>query len=114
VAGAVLWWYSNGKPSVQQIVEAVTRPVFGSKAAVKETEHNRVEVEALTEQSETHVDMLRAGMSLRQVRDLLGEPNAIETAKYEKGKPEVVRWTYLAAHRVLVFEDGRVVSIAVR
>ncbi len=99
------------------MLDTITRPLLGSKAAVKESERNRVEgqaVTALSEQSETQIEMLREGMSFRQVRELLGEPNDVETSKYQKGKPEVVRWTYRAVRRVLVFEDGRVVSIAIR
>lgn len=99
------------------MVDAVTQPLFGSKAAVHESERNRVEGQAATtliEQTESQIETLREGLTFRQVRELLGEPNTIETVSRERGKPEVVRWTYKAVHRVLVFEDGRVVSIAVR
>jgi hypothetical protein len=115
VAGAVVWWISLGKPSFSQMVDGITGPLFGSKAAVKESERNRVEgqaVSAITEQSDAQIGMLKEGMSFREVRELLGEPSALKTMPREKGKKEAVRWTY--AHRVLVFEEGRVVSIAIR
>lgn len=117
VAGAVVWWYSHGQPSVQQMVDDLTRPLFGSRAAVQESERNRVEgqaIAAVTDQSETSIETLHVGMSFREVRALLGDPNDTETPPHEKGKPEVARWTYRSAHRLLVFEDGRVVSIAIR
>ncbi len=117
VAGAVVWWFSHGRPSARQMVDDLTRPLFGSRAAVQESERNRVEgqaIAAVTDQSESSIETLRVGMSFREVRALLGDPNDIETPKSEKGKPEVVRWTYRSAHRLLVFEDGRVVSIAIR
>lgn len=115
VAGAVLWWISLGKPSFSHMVDGLTGPLFGSKAAVKESERNRVEgqaVSAIAEQSDAQIGMLKEGMSLREVRELLGEPSAVKPMPREKGKKEIVRWTY--AHRVLVFEEGRLVSIAIR
>lgn len=117
VAGAVTWWFTHGQPSFRQMVDEVTRPLFGSPAAVQESERNRVEgqaVAAVVDQSETPIETLRIGMTFREVRAALGEPNDIETPPFEKGKPESVRWTYRSAHRFLVFEDGRLVSIAIR
>jgi hypothetical protein len=118
VAGAVVWWFAHGKPSVQQMVDDLTRPLLGSRAAVEESERNRIEgqaVTAVTDQStETQIEALRIGMTSREVREVLGEPNDIETPSREKGKPETEHWTYTAAHRFLVFEDGRLVSIAIR
>ena len=110
-----MWWLSAGKPSLSQMVDGITGPLFGSKAAVKESERNRVEgqaVSAITEQSDAQIDMLKEGMSFREVRELLGEPSEVRAMPRERGKKEVVRWTY--AHRVLVFEEGRVVSVAIR
>lgn len=118
VVGAVAWWFTHGKPSAQQMVDDLTQPLFGSPAAVQESERNRVEgqaVVAITDQSsETPIVALRVGMTFREVRAVLGEPNDIETPPFEKGKPESVRWKYRSAHRFLVFEDGRLVSIAIR
>jgi SmpA/OmlA family protein len=117
LAGAVAWWYTHGRPSFQQMVDGVTNPLMGSKAAVKESEHNRVEGEAIavvSEQTEAAVDTLKEGMSMRQVREVLGEPNVNEVVSHEKGKAEVVRWTYKGARRVLLFADGRLTSITVR
>lgn len=112
-----MWWISLGKPSFSQMVDGITGPLFGSKAAVKESERNRVGGEAasaITEQSDAQIAMLKEGMSFREVRELLGEPSARKTMPREKGTKEAVRWTYTAARRVLVFEEGRLVSIAVR
>lgn len=118
VAGSVAWWFTHGQPSFRQAVDEITRPLFGSRAAVQESERNRVEdqaVVAVTDQSsETPIEALRIGMTFDEVRGALGEPNEIETPPMEKGKPESVRWTYRAAHRFLVFEDSRLASIAIR
>jgi hypothetical protein len=116
-AGAFGWWFTHGKPSVQKMVDDLTRPLFGSKAAVQEAERNRISAQAVVavtdQSSETPIGTLRLGMKFREVRELLGEPNLVETPPLEKGKPETVRWTYKSAHRLLVFEDGRLVSIAI-
>jgi hypothetical protein len=50
-------------------------------------------------------------MKTAEVKELLGPPERVETFQ-EKGR-ERLRWTYQRARRVIVFEDGRVVSIAV-
>jgi hypothetical protein len=115
--GAVVVWVSLGKPSFSQMVDRATAPIFRSKAAVKESELNRVgdqAVTVVTDQNEAPVGTLREGMSFREVRELLGQPTATEDLPREKGKIDRVRWTYAAAHRVLLFEDGRLVSIIVR
>ena len=117
VAGAVWWWFSHGKPSVGQMVDDLTGPLFRSRAAVHESERNRVEGDAVavvTYQTETPIATLRVGMTLREVREVLGEPSQIETLPHEKKAPERVRWTYRSIHRVLDFEDGRITSIAIR
>jgi hypothetical protein len=117
LAGAVAWWYTHGRPSFQEMVDGVTNPLFGSKAAIKESERNRVEGEAVavvSDQTDAAIETLKEGMTMRQVRELLGEPNVNEVVSREKGKPEVVRWTYKAVRRVLLFEDGRLTSIAIR
>lgn len=117
LAGAVAWWYTHGRPSFQQMVDGITNPLLGSKAAVKESEHNRVEGEAIavvSEQVEAEIDTLKEGMTMRQVREVLGEPNVNEVVSREKGQPEIVRWTYRGARRILLFADGRLKSIAIR
>ncbi len=40
------YWIYRTRPTVSGIVDDLTRPIFGSKAAVKESEHKRVEAEA--------------------------------------------------------------------
>ena len=116
-AGTFWWWFTHGKPSAGQLLDALTRPLFGSKAAVQESERNRVSGEAVgviaADQPETPIETLRIGMRFREVRELLGEPNSVETPPFEKGKPETVRWTYKTAHRLLIFEDGRLVSLSI-
>jgi outer membrane protein assembly factor BamE (lipoprotein component of BamABCDE complex) len=98
------------------MIDDATRPIFRSKAAVKESEANRVSNQAIgvvSDQTEAAVGTLREGMTFRDVRDLLGEPNSKEDLP-RSGKKDVARWTYVAARRTLLFEDGRLVSIAVR
>lgn len=115
--GAVVWWVSLGKPSFSQMVDRVTAPIFGSKAAIKESELNRVGDQAVTvvtdQQGEKEVGTLHEGMSFREIRELLGQPTAAEDLPRERNKKDRVRWTYAEAHRVLLFEDGRVVSITI-
>jgi hypothetical protein len=52
-------------------------------------------------------------MTRAEVRDLLGNPEKIEEEKRQPGDkgPERTRWTYSRINRVLVIEEGRVVSI---
>jgi len=118
LAGGVMWWLSHGKPSFSQMVDDATRPIFGSKAAVKESEANRVSNEAVavvSEQSDALVGTLREGMTFSEVRDLLGEPNSKENLPRAPGsRKDPARWTYVTLRRTLLFEDGKLVSIAVR
>jgi len=99
------------------MVDDLTRPLFGSRAAVHESERNRVEGDAIsvvTEQSETPIATLRVGMTMREVRELLGEPSQKETLPFEKKGPEKARWTYRSIHRILDFEDGRVTAVTIQ
>ena len=113
LAGVGYWIYKT-KPTVSGIIDSITSPVMGSRAAVKSSEHNRVEGDAsstLSEQSDARVDSLREGMSRDDVRELLGEPDSITTEK-KKGVQEI-RWTYRHSRRLIVFQGNRVVSISV-
>ena len=114
VAGVAYWIYKD-RPTVSGLVDTITDPLFGSNAAVKSSERNRVVGDAsaaISEQSELPVGSLREGMTNREVVDLLGEPESREEVVVE-GRKEM-RWTYARAHRVLTLQDNRVVAITVR
>lgn len=114
LAGAV-YWYVQKRPTVASFVEGLTRPIAGSKAAVKESERNRIietAAPAVQEDVEVPVGAVHERMTYQEVRRLLGEPERIEEY-VEKGRPRT-RWHYIRAKRLLVFEEGRVLSIAVR
>jgi hypothetical protein len=113
VAGVGYWIYED-RPTVSGIIDTLTNPLMGSHAAVKSSERNRVQGEAastVAEQSDSRVESLREGMTRDDVKELLGEPDAIQTEK----KEGVVRvlWTYRTARRLIVFQGTRVVSISV-
>jgi hypothetical protein len=113
VLGIGYWIYTE-KPTFSGIVDSITSPLFGSKAAVKSSEHNRVEGEASTvvaEQSDSPVTALHEGMSRDDIKELLGKPDTID--KYKKDGVEQQRWTYRDARRVIVFQNNKVVSISV-
>lgn len=115
VLAAIGWWLYDTRPTVTGLVDSLTRPLMGSRAAVKEAEHKRVVQEAsqvITLDREKPVDSLRAGMSEWEVRDLVGEPDEVE--KLDDETTYRVRWVYKDLRRNVVFERRRVVSIAVR
>lgn len=114
VAGLIYWAYKE-RLTVSDFVDRVTSPLMASKAAVKESEYNRVvneAVPALPEGEDVRLATLRNGMKMDDVRDALGRPDRIEPIE-EDGRSRV-RWTYLRAGRILVFDRGRLVSIAIR
>jgi hypothetical protein len=110
------WWIYEKRPTVSGIVDSLTRPLLGSRAAVKESEHKRVVGEAsqvITIDQEKPVGTIHEGMSESEVRQLLGDPGEIETVLEDRGPR--VRWVYRNVNRVVVFDERRrVVSIAVR
>lgn len=113
--GAAAYWIYRTRPSVTSLVDDLTRPLFESKAAVKESEYKRVVAEAvpaISRSEEVALGTLHEGMKDGEVRDLLGPPDRVEPIK-DDGR-EQIRWTYERLGRILVFEDRRVVSIAVR
>jgi hypothetical protein len=116
VLAAIGWWIHEKKPTVQGVVDDLTRPLLGSRAAVRESEQKRVVSEAsqvLTIGEEKKpVGSIREGMSESEVRRLLGDPDEIQTIVDDSDVR--LRWTYRSVHRVIVFERHRVVSIAVR
>jgi hypothetical protein len=114
VAGIGYWIYTT-RPTVSGLIDSITSPLFGSRAAVDTSERNRVRDDASTvvaEQSEAKVDTLKQGMSRDEVKELLGRPDAVDNIKRDDGV-EQLRWTYRDARRVIVFEKNRVVSISV-
>ena len=114
VAGLAYWIYEK-RPTVSGIVDTLTRPLLGSRAAVKESERKRVISEATTAislQTREHVGMLREDMSMSEVRELLGRPDESETVRKEN--KILVRWTYRTARRTVLFDEGRAVSISIR
>jgi hypothetical protein len=110
------WLIYEKRPTVSGIVDDLTRPLLGSRAAVKESEHKRVVGEAsqvITLDQEKPVGAIHEGMSESEVRHLLGDPGEIETVLEDRGPR--VRWVYRDLNRVVVFDERRrVVSIAVR
>ena len=114
VAG-VGWWIYKDRPTVSGIIDSLTNPLMGSRAAVKESERNRVVRDAstvATEQSDAAVGTLREGMTTYEVRELLGDPDKLEE---EKGRgASRVHWTYSRIHRELLFQDGRLTSIKLK
>jgi hypothetical protein len=113
VAGVAYWIYRD-RPTVSGLVDSITNPLLGSRAAVKSSERNRVVGDASTaisEQSELPVGSLREGMTGRDVVELLGNPESRETEVVDG--VQRVRWNYTRAHRVLTFQEDRLVSIVV-
>jgi hypothetical protein len=113
--GAAAYWIYRTRPSVTTLVDDLTRPLFESKAAVKESEYKRVVAEAgpaISQSEEIALGTLHENMKDSEVRDILGPPEQIEQIK-DDGR-EQVRWTYKRLGRILVFENRRVVSITVR
>jgi SmpA / OmlA family len=114
VAGIGYWIYTT-RPTVSGIIDSITRPLLGSRAAVDSSEHNRVGEDASTvvaEQSDSRVTSLKEGMTRDDIREVLGRPDSVENFKTDDGVARQ-RWTYRQARRVIVFDErGRVVSIS--
>lgn len=112
---AVGWWIHEKRPTVSGLVDDLTRPLLGSRAAVKESEQKRIVGEAsqvVTLGEEKPVGAIHEGMTESEVRHLLGQPDEIERIEDERG--DRVRWTYRGVNRIVLFERNRVVSIAIR
>ena len=111
---AVGYWIYAERPTLPGIVDSITRPLFGSKAAVKASETNRVIEDAGTavaEQSDAKVATLHQGMTRNEVDEILGKPDTAEAERLNG--VEKIRCTYRSARRILVFQDGRLASISV-
>jgi hypothetical protein len=117
VAGIVAlgWWIHEKRPTFSGIIDDLTRPIFGSRAAITESERNRVVGEAsqiVAVGEERSVGALREGMSDEEVKILMGQPDLIEHVEDERG--DRVRWVYRGVKRVILFRNHRVVSITTR
>jgi hypothetical protein len=113
--GAVGYWIYKDRPTVSGLVDKLTSPIMGSKAAVKESEHRRVVsdvVPSAPDAERVTMQTIREGMKADEVREILGKPERMEP--FEEDGRNLSRWIYERTGRVIVFEDGRVVSIAVR
>jgi hypothetical protein len=110
---AVAYWIYKDRPTLSGVIDSITNPLLGSRAAVESSERNRVNSDAATvisEQTEIPVGSLEEGMSARDVKELLGNPDSIEK---DPENPDRTRWIYRRAARVLVIENQRVVSVAI-
>jgi hypothetical protein len=113
MAGVAYWIYKD-RPTPSGIIDAITNPLLGSKAAVETSERNRVVGDAnnaVTEQADVQIAALKEGMTAQEVRDLLGDPEKVETEKKD-GVTEI-HWTYGRVHRLLTLREQRVSSISI-
>lgn len=114
LAVGIGYWIYKDRPTLSGLVESVTRPILGSKAAVDTSERNRLVGDATTaisDQTDAMVAALHEGMSTSDVREILGEPDKVERQTVDGVEQE--RWSYAKVRRVLVARRGRVVSISV-
>ncbi|HWZ87096.1 MAG TPA: hypothetical protein VN032_12890 [Thermoanaerobaculia bacterium] len=115
VAVGIGYWIYKDRPTLTGFIDSITGPLMGSKAAVETSERNRVVGDAntaITEQSEAAVGTLHEGMTAGEVRDLIGNPDTIIEEKVDG--IDQLRWPYAKLKRVLVFREGRVVSIVIQ
>jgi hypothetical protein len=113
VAGVGYWIYKT-RPTVTSFVDDLTRPLMGSRAVVKESESKRVVSEALPaapEGDEVKLTMIHEGMKKAEIEELLGKPDSYQQFD-DEGRVRF-RAIYVTARRIIVYEEGRVVSIAV-
>jgi uncharacterized protein YodC (DUF2158 family) len=116
LAAGLAYWIYTKRPTLPGVVDAVTRPLMGSRAAVDASERNRIVGDAsqvIADQQDSKIGRLHEGMTRNDVRDLLGDPDRITTTRAEDGVQET-RWDYREARRILVFREDRLVSIVVR
>ncbi len=108
------YWIYKDRPTFSGLVESVTRPILGTKAAVDTSERNRVVGDATTtisDQTDGVVAEVHEGMSTTDVREILGTPDKVEPETVDGVEQE--RWSYAKVRRLLVVRKGRVVSISV-
>jgi hypothetical protein len=115
VVVGIVYWIVRDKPTVTGFIDRITSPLLGSRAAVKESEHNRVvgeAVPAITEDDEKKVGAIKEGMRSSDVRDLVGEPDSIENVVQDGKRRQL--WRYRRIHRLLYVEEGRIIQIEIR
>jgi hypothetical protein len=117
VAGIVAlgWWIHEKRPTVSGIIDDLTRPIFGSHAAITESERTRIVGEAshvIAVGEERPIGALSEGMSDEEVKSLMGPPDVIEHVEDERG--DRIRWVYRGVNRVILLRNHRVVSITTR
>ena len=112
VVAALVYWIVKDRPTVSSFVDRLTSPLMSTKAAVDESEHKRVVAESVPVvggDQDVVVGAIKEGMESREVRRLMGPPDVVtEIDKHRE------RWEYRRAGRILVLEDHRITSIAVR
>lgn len=112
---ALGWWIHEKRPTLSGIIDDLTRPIFGSRAAVTESERTRIVGEAsqiVAVGEERAVGALHEGMSDAEVKNLMGPPDLIEYVEDERG--DRVRWIYRGLKREILIRNHRVVSITIR
>src|SRR5262249_49420666 len=95
LAAGLAYWIYRTRPTVSGFVDGLTRPLFGSKAVVEESEHKRVIAEsapAVGRDESVSVGMLKEKMTAAEVRDLVGPPDSVE--EFREDGQDKVRWTY--------------------
>ena len=115
IAAGVGYWFYKDRPTARGLIDSLTNPLFGSKAAVDSSERNRVVSDASTsisEETDKTVGALKEGMRASDVTDLIGQPDRMEDENVD-GVPQT-RWTYARLRRELVFRDNRLASIVVK
>ena len=115
IAAGVAYWIYKDRPTAGGLIDSITKPLMGSKAAVESSERNRVVGDASTsisEETEKTIGALKEGMTMNEVSDLLGRPERAEDEK-EDGVRQT-RWVYERIRREIVFRNNRVASIVVK
>lgn len=115
LAAGVGYWIYKTRPTVSSFVDDLTRPLMGSKAVVKQSESKRIVSEAVPAAPEgegVKLTMLREGMTKVDVEELLGKPDSIQQFD-DEGRTRF-RALYVVARRIIIYEEGRVVSVAVQ
>jgi hypothetical protein len=111
---AIGWWLYKDRPTASGLIDSITSPLLGSRAAVKSSERNRVVGDAntaITDGVEIPVSSLKEGMTGTEVRDLLGDPQ--KTERFFDDGGEKYRWTYTKAARILTMQNNRVIGIEI-
>jgi hypothetical protein len=114
LAAGIGYWIYKTRPTVAGFVDSVTRPVMGSRSAVKESETKRVlsdAAPAATDGEQISTTMIKEGMRKTEVEEMIGKPDSIQQIT-EDGHVRF-RCVYVTARRILTYEEGRVVKIAV-